>query len=416
MSHPAVEGRNIGPGHSPLAPQIVDSWIQRRIAVIWALLLFNTLTPIGGRTVVPVPLRVAQLFTMGALGLAILLALSINRRLYVRPNLVLSLYSLLVVIGLMSSMRGTAGLGAILRCGRMAAFVAVLWLLTPWWGRRDMLLLRCHLRALVGVCATVVAGLLIAPGAALSVDGRLSGALWPVWPTAVAHFAAIAAGIGGVLWLAGSMNRGRALLLVFGGTTLVLLSQTRIALVGLVLGMTCAAFSLLLARHRARTVFTGALLLAPFLFLTLAPALSAYFTRGQTTQEISNLTGRRQVWEAMLNTPRSGVEEWFGHGLSDKSFGGRSIDNSWLATYQDQGLLGVTTVGLIILFLLVFPAFAPTGPARAVAIFIVVFCVVDSYTEVGLGDASSYLLDLVAAASLLFSDADAGNSAEIRAG
>jgi hypothetical protein len=38
--------------------------------------------------------------------------------------------------------------------------------------------------------------------------------------------------------------------------------------------------------------------------------------------------------------------------------------------------------------------------------FLVVYCAVASYTEVGLGDASPYLLHLVVAASLLASAAD----------
>jgi hypothetical protein len=38
----------------------------------------------------PIPTPVGQLFTIGALGLAFLLALSLNRRLVLRPNAVLT--------------------------------------------------------------------------------------------------------------------------------------------------------------------------------------------------------------------------------------------------------------------------------------------------------------------------------------
>ena len=38
--------------------------------------------------------------------------------------------------------------GTILRTFRLGGFVTCLWLLTPWWGRRDLLLVRCHLTAL----------------------------------------------------------------------------------------------------------------------------------------------------------------------------------------------------------------------------------------------------------------------------
>jgi hypothetical protein len=48
----------------------------------------------------------------------------------------------------------------------MVEFVAALWLLTPWWGRRDLLLVRCHL-ALAVVLGSVLLGVLIAPTKAI---------------------------------------------------------------------------------------------------------------------------------------------------------------------------------------------------------------------------------------------------------
>ena len=41
------------------------------------------------------------------------------------------------------------------------------------------------------------------------------------------------------------------------------------------------------------------------------------------------------------------------------------------------------------------------GVRRAIALFLVLYCLVASVTETGLGDASPYLLELVVAASLL---------------
>ena len=41
------------------------------------------------------------------------------------------------------------------------------------------------------------------------------------------------------------------------------------------------------------------------------------------------------------------------------------------------------------------------GVRRALALFLVAYCLVASITETGLGDASPYLLELVVAASLL---------------
>ena len=54
----------------------------------------------------------------------------------------------------MVSIHNEFALGSTFRACRLVGFVlAVLWLLTPWWGRRDMLLLRCHRRCLWAVLA-----------------------------------------------------------------------------------------------------------------------------------------------------------------------------------------------------------------------------------------------------------------------
>jgi len=43
----------------------------------------------------------------------------------------------------------------------------------------------------------------------------------------------------------------------------------------------------------------------------------------------------------------------------------------------------------------------PPSPQRACALFLVAYCLVASYTEAGLADASPYLLHLAVAAALL---------------
>jgi hypothetical protein len=50
------------------------------------------------------------------------------------------------------------------------------------------------------------------------------------------------------------------------------------------------------------------------------------------------------------------------------------------------------------------------GIRRAVALFLVTFCLVASISETGLGDASPYLLDLIVAASLLAAPAGKGRT------
>lgn len=381
------------------APEVEEHWLQRRISLIWLLLMLNVMPWIGG-SLLPVPRQASQGLTAGALGLALVLALCLNRRLIIRPNFVLALFTALALAALMTSLRGDAGVGAVMRSFRLCAFLAVLWLLTPWWGRHDFLLLKAHLRALILVLAVVLAGVLVAPSAALSASGRLTGVLWPVPAPQVGQYAAVVAGVTIVLWLSGSVPRRTALFLGGLGVLMVVLSHTRTALIALLLGVACAGSTLLLTRRRARLLAVTTLVLAPILVAALAPALVSWFFRDQTTEEISGLTGRKNVWEMVLGEPRSAFTQVFGRGLSNKSYAGLAIDSSWLAAFHDQGLFGTAVMAALLLFLLIVLALQEAGPARAVATFLVVYCAVASYTEVGFGDASPYLLHLVVAASL----------------
>ncbi len=210
----------------------------------------------------------------------------------------------------------------------------------------------------------------------------------------------MAVGMGFVLWLSGSLPGRRAFLLGGAGLALVLLSHTRTALLALIAGVGCASFTLFVARRRVRRLAAVALALTPIVVVALSPALSNWFTRGQSVQEISGLTGRKQVWTMLLTAPRSEFNQWFGVGLSDKSFAGHAIDSTWLALYHEQGLVGVGILGTTMILLLLAPALRPPGAARAVATFLVVYCAVAAYTEVGAGDASPYMLHIVVAASL----------------
>jgi hypothetical protein len=107
------------------------------------------------------------------------------------------------------------------------------------------------------------------------------------------------------------------------------------------------------------------------------------------------------VWGELVNAPRPIDNIIFGQGLSNDSFNGLSIDDSWLSVYLDQGLVGDVLVALIMISLIIIAAFRPRGPDRAVALFLLVYCLIASLTETGLGQASTYLLDLTIAASLM---------------
>jgi len=379
-------------------------WLRRRVGIAWALLLLNVMTFYpktwsGQPLTVPIPSSIGKLITQGALPAALLVALSTNRRLWIRPNVFLCLVSLLIVEGV-ATITQAPHLGTIYRTFRLAEFVAVLWLLTPWWGRRDLLLLRSHLAAISVVLGSVVLGLLVAPGHALA-QGRLAGTLWPTPPTQVAEFAAVTMGLVVVLWLSNLVS-GRVTLLVVAFTTaILLLTHTRTALIGVMAGLLVAGLSLFAWKSRVRKLFMTGAAVALIVALTLSRAVTAWLARGEGTQQLTNLTGRRLVWDAIVSIPRDWFQVLFGFGLSNKSFQGLPIDSNWLASYYDQGLFGVAVCAAMLIFLLLTAYFQPRGVQRALALFLVVYCVIASLTETGFTDASTYLLYLTLAASML---------------
>ncbi|MGH3219670.1 MAG: hypothetical protein ACRDPY_13335 [Streptosporangiaceae bacterium] len=361
-------------------------------------MVFNCLTYTPGG-LIHLPSAVGKGLAQGAVFVALFVALTVNRRIILRPNVFLCLASLLV-LGALITILQPQYVGTVFRTFRLAVFISVLWLLTPWWGRRDLLLVRCHLRALSVVLGTVVLGLMVAPGRARTA-GRLSDALWYSPPPQVAHYAAVTCGLVVVLWLCGQL-RGRVTLIVAGvAGAILILTHTRTALVAMIAALLVAGMSLIVAKERVRKLFAAVGAIATITILTLSGAISSWLARGEGTTELTDLSGRTVVWSELLNFPRNKFQMILGFGLSNDSFNGLSIDSNWLASYQTQGLYGVALCAMMLLFLLVTAYFTPRGVQRALALFLVIYCLIASFTEVGFTDASMYLLELTLAASLL---------------
>jgi hypothetical protein len=377
-----------------------DRSVRRRISAAWGLLYLDTLTFVTGVSILPIPSKVGKGLTQGALPLAILLLLSVNPKVKVRPNVFLCLVSLLVVDTLITVLQ-PQHIGTVYRTFRFAEFVGALWLLTPWWGRRDMLLLRCHLRWLYVGLGSVLLGILIAPGHALAQNGRLSGAIWPMFPTQIAQYAAVAAGLTVVLWLARLLSGRVTLAGVAVAVAILLLTHTRTALVGLVAGILVAGLSLFTINARVRKFFATGVIAVSIAVVTVAGVVSTWLARGENAQGLTTLTGRTNFWNLVLNLPRTRFQEIFGFGMTNASINGLPIDSNWLASYLMEGLFGVVVCAMILAFLFVAAFFQPHGVQRALALFLVTYCTVASYTEVSFTQASTYLLHLTVAASLL---------------
>ncbi|MBO0769681.1 MAG: hypothetical protein J2O48_13440 [Solirubrobacterales bacterium] len=371
--------------------------VRRRVGIAWGLLVVNALTYYG--SVLPIPSAAGKLITQGALPLMLAVALSVNRRAVIRPNVFLFLVSLLALEALITTLQ-PQHLGTLYRTFRLAEFVAGLWLLTPWWARRDLLLVRYHLISLSVALGTVVLGLLVAPGAAMA-GGRLGGALWGIPATEVGHYSAVITGLSIVLWLGGMMRGKRTLLVSIAGITLLLLSHTRTALLALAASLLVAGLSMIVVRARVRRFFAASALIVSLGVMTTAGVVAEWLARGQSAQQLSSLTGRTDFWSLVLNMPRDRFQEIFGFGLSNGSVNGLPIDSNWLVAYLEQGLFGVVVCVAILLFLLVAAFFQPPSTKRALALFLVTYSLIASFTQVGFANPTTYLLELTLAASLL---------------
>jgi hypothetical protein len=371
------------------------------LLLAWGALFFNVLAPSGNPTVVPIPHSVNQLLAQGSLIAALVLALLANPRLVLRPNLFLVLLSVLAVVALAVSIHSEFIVGSTYRALRLVGFVICLWLLTPWWGRRDMLLLRAHRLCLWVAVGSVVVGAGLAPGKAFASEGRLSGALWPIPPTQVAHYAAILLGTSAILWMCRVITGRHALLGMTLSAGIIIGTHTRTAILGVIIGLALASASLFLGHARVRRTSASTLVVVIVMATLFAPQISNWAARGQSAQEATQLTGRTKVWSDVFASTRPWLNEVFGSGLSNKSFNGLAIDSNWVATYLDLGWFGMVLEATFLLLLLLMAAAHVRGPRRAIALFLTVYCIVASLTETGLGDASPYILNLVIAASLL---------------
>ncbi|MGD0698911.1 MAG: hypothetical protein ABSA02_03400 [Trebonia sp.] len=388
------------------AQELTDKAIRRRVYWAWGLLMVDVVPFYKGTwnqlpLIVPIPSVVGRLVTQGALPIAFAIALSVNPRRLIRPNVFLGLLTLLVLAAVVSGVEPASGrlLSTGYRTFRLAGFVATLWALSPWWDRRD-LLVKCHLTALFAVLGTVLLGLLVAPGRALA-QGRLSGEFWPITPVQVADYSAIALGILVVLWFCGEIKGRRTVLAIVAVAVMLLMTHTRTELIALFAGLLVAGLRMFSVRVRVRRLFTIIAVTVSVAVIGFSSALTTWLARGENTQELTNLTGRTNAWALVFNDPRDRFQLIFGYGLSNKAINGLPIDSNWLAAYYDLGLAGVAICVSMLLFVLVNAYFQQRSARIAIALFLVTYLIVTSLTETGLSDASDYLLELALAASLL---------------
>ena len=377
-------------------PRMLERSVRRRLGTAWGLLFFNTLTYTGA-AILPIPAKMGKLGAQAALPLAILILLTINPKIKIRPSLFLCVMCLLCLDAMITATQAGA-FGTTLRTIRLAEYLFALWLLTPWFGRADMLLARYQLRALWCTLISVLVGMLVAPGFALA-GGRLRGTIWPIYPTQLAQYGAVAAGMVIVLWMGRKVSGRAALAGATIGIAELLLSHTRTALVGLIAGLIVAGLSL--SNARVRRFFSATAVITAAGVAIAASAIASWLTRGEGVAGLRTLTGRTNFWAAVLNTPRTPFQEIFGFGISNASVNGLPIDSNWLSAYMEEGIFGVILCVLVLLVLFAAILLKTSGTARALALFLVTYVLVASFTEDAFSDVTTYFLHLTVAASLI---------------
>ena len=390
--------RDAPAGHP--AVRTTAAQLPRLLVLSWGALFFNVLTP-GSGMILPIPHAASQALAQGSLVVALVLALLVNPRLVIRPNTFLVLVSVMAAVALVVGMYSPFPVSSTYRALRLVGFVTCLWLLSPWWGRTDMALLRVHRICLWVSLGSVVLGAALAPGKAFAAAGRLSGVIWPMPPPQVAHYAALLLGTSAILWMCRVIGGRHALLGIAVSVAVLIGTHTRTALIGTIVGLLIACASLFLGHARVRRTTLWTIVVGAAAGTLFAPQIVTWAARGQTAEEASQFTGRTKVWEASLAEDRPTITKMFGSGLSNKSFDGLPIDSNWIATYLDLGWFGIAIQVTFILLLVVMAITHVRGVRRAVALFLIVYCIVASVTETGTGDASTYLLDLTVAAALL---------------
>lgn len=375
---------------------------QRRVTLIWALLVLSSLQWGGVQSPFYIPTRMEQAGTALALMLALALALSSNWRVRLAPVPTFVLASILIVGALVPSVAGVTGAGTVARTVRLASVVLAAWLLVPRIVADRSLIVRAHFTVYAALTTAIMVEALLLPSRAFEPSlGRLSGVIPAITAPRVGEIAGVTAGLAAILGVLRFVRARTAVVVFAAGAAGVILSHTRTATLAFAIGSIAALLVAAQTRGAARRALGLVLVLGPALFLATSGSLTSWFVRGQSGEMWTSLSGRRTVWPLVIEGQPPGLAVWFGTGLSSKTFEGRPIDNGWVATYHEQGLLAIAVVAAMFLVLGWSIWRCRASAFSAVAAFLVVFVLVSTVTETGISDASPYLVHLLVAALLV---------------
>lgn len=380
------------------------------LAFAWALLVLSCFEWQGPQSPFEVTQGAEVVGTAVAICVALFLAVLVSAEVRLRVVPLFLLAALLAVGALVPWIYGIGGFESLERAIRLAAVVLTVWLLARLSAEDGVQLVRVHLAVFATLALLVVSEAIAWPGDAFDPSiGRLQGIVPPFAPPRLGEIGAVTAGLAATMGVFRLIRPRVAIgLCALGGTVLVL-SHTRTATVAMTIGLLVGFGAAAGRRSEARTALVTISVLAILAWSVFWAPLRVWFVRQQSEEELSSLTGRRDVWELVMERRPTGMTLWFGSGLADKSFDGAPIDNGWLAAYVEQGLVGVAIVGAMVVALGWAILRARPSPRRAIAAFLLTFVLVSSVAETGISDVSTYLLQLFVAAILISS---AGSSPE----
>lgn len=364
------------------------SWIFLLCSILpWSFVQEGRITFIGKR---PEQVLVALLLVAAAW-----FAFRVNPRIRVTHAWPVLVYALLAVVAFLPPLGGRAGIGSLFRAGRFLLTLVLLIQLLSVFAHDRYIPLRGHLAVMKIVVASSLVSL--AAGKGFDNEGRLITQLPALTAPGLAQWTALFSVLLVFLMLQQAIPRRSGLAWLAASMACLLLSHSRTPLIAGGAGFVAGVLAMFVSSERARRLVSWTLFCVPVAALLFGPAVQAWFLRGQDPDMLNTLTGRTKAWAKVYAFPRDVYSQLFGVGLTDKSIEGLSIDSGYLSIYHEQGRIGVVVIVLIfVLYLARILTRRPSMP-RAIATFLVVYVLIASYTETGIGDMSSYVLHLMLA-------------------
>lgn len=375
--------------------------VAQRTTVIWFLLMATTLDWGGASALIRLPGFLEQLLTAAMTVLVIGMLFQRNLRLRLDLDFFLSSYLMLFIVSLVPFLAGYAGLGSVVRSLRFGLVVVAGVLLLESTREGRFALVDAHYNVVALLSALSLLSIPLSPSRAFAESGRLNGILLPMSGTRLGAVGGVTAGLAVLRCTDSARRRPRDALFVVMGVAVVLLTNTRTALVAFAVSilLSLVVLATRLPRIRGALALSGIMVaVGPLLFSQYA---QRWFNRGQSERELTSLTGRRVTWDLVLHYKRTTTQKYFGLGLSNKTVFGRAIDNGWLTVFHTQGFVGVGFVAVLLVVLLGRVTLERYPPARSIALFLVSYSLVASYSETGIGDVSFYFLGLLAVDALV---------------